>query len=335
MTAKPPALFTMSPELVPRLYPEPLMRRLTAVLDIDPAGAVQRFEGPEADAALSQAEVIVSGWGSARFDEALLERAPRLRAILHTAGSIKWHVSPLAWERGIAVSSSVGANALPVAEYTLGSILLAGKGIFTQREDFRARRSFTLGLIHEGVGNFGRVVGIVGASRIGRRLIELLRPFDFQVLLSDPHVDAAEADRLGVRLVELDDLMAASDVVTVHAPALPETDDLIDAKRLAAMRDGAVLINTARGSLVNTDALTAELESGRISAIIDVTEPEPLPTESVLYDLPNVFLTPHTAGSHGNELARMGLFMVEEAERFIAGEPLVHTIDRDSLWKQA
>jgi phosphoglycerate dehydrogenase-like enzyme len=325
----------MNPRHLPQLFPEPVMRRLTAVLDIDPGLVAERFNDAEVGPVLADAEVIVSGWGSPRLDEAALEKAPRLRAVLHTAGSVKFHISESAWDRGIVVSSAAGANALPVAEYTLASILLAGKGIFNLREDFRANRSFVLGYTHPDVGNFGRVIGIVGASKIGRRVIELLRPFDFEVLLADPFVSEEEAAGLGVRLTDIDALVAEADVVSVHAPDLESTRHLVNAERLASMKDGTVVVNTARGRLVDTDALTAELLSGRLSAVIDVTHPEPLPTASPLFDLPNVFLTPHVAGSQGNELARMGLYMVEEAERLADGAPLVHRVDPAELWKLA
>src|SRR5262249_54884850 len=148
--------------------------------------------------------------------------------------------------------------------------------------------------------------GVIGASRIGRRVIELLRPFDLDVYLFDPYVDAALAESLGVHLVDLDVLLRTCDVVSVHAPQTPQTLDLIGADQLALMRDGATLINTARGGLVDPDALAKELLRGRLCAVLDVTDPEPLPSDSALYELPNVFVTPHIAGSHGNELARLG-----------------------------
>jgi phosphoglycerate dehydrogenase-like enzyme len=325
----------MSPEFLHQLFPEPLMRRLSAVLDFDPELIVRDFTEPAAKAALAEAEVVVSSWGTPVLDDETLAGAPNLKAVLHAAGTVKWIIGPAGWERGLLVSSSSGANALPVAEYTLASILMAGKGIFQLREDFRKDRTFTLGYIHPEVGNFGRTVGVVGASKIGRRLMELLRPFDFTVLLADPYIGEAEAAALGARLVPLDELVAGADVVSVHAPDLPETEHLINAERLALMRNGTVVVNTARGRLVDTDALTAEVLSGRLSAVIDVTHPEPLPAHSPLYDLPNVFLTPHVAGSHGNELSRMGLFMVEDAERYAAGEPLVHQVDPTTLGRQA
>lgn len=332
MADHPKALFAMDPVFLPQLFPEPLMRRLGAVVDIDPDAVVEDFEGVDG---LDEVEVIVSGWGSPRLDAGVLERAPKLRAVLHAAGSVKSHIGPAAWERGIVVSSAAGANALPVAEYTLAAILLAGKGIFGLRERFSAERSFTLGHIHPEVGNFGIRVGVIGASAIGRRVIDLLRPFDFEVLLADPYVDADEAAALGARLVELDHLVSQANVVSVHAPDLAETRHLINAERLAAMKDGTVVINTARGRLVDTDALIAELRTGRLSAVLDVTHPEPLPDSSPLFDLPNVFMTPHVAGSQGNELARMGLFMVEEAERLAAGLPLVHRVDPELLGRRA
>jgi phosphoglycerate dehydrogenase-like enzyme len=334
MTDRIPGLFAMDPVYLPKLFPEPYLRRLRAVLDIDPGLVARDFTGERTAAALAEAEVIITGWGAPRLDPPVLAAAGKLRAVLHAAGSVQW-VDQAVHERGIAVVSAQSANAVPVAEYTLGVILLAGKDIFGLRERFRTERGFVIGEDHGETGNFGRTVGLIGASRIGRRVIELLRPFDFEVLLSDPHVDADEAARLGVRLVDVDTLLARADIVSIHAPDLPATRHLVNAERLAAMKDGAVLVNTARGSLVDTDALASELATGRISAIVDVTDPEPLPAASPLFDLPNLFLTPHVAGSQGNELARMGLSIVEEAERLAAGEPLVHAVDPGLLSIQA
>ncbi|MEV3936651.1 hydroxyacid dehydrogenase [Glycomyces sp. NPDC049804] len=333
MAQHPKALFAMNPVFLPQLFPEPLLRRLNAVLDIDPDEVAERFDG--ADDALAEIEVIVSGWGAPLLDADVLERAPKLRAVLHAAGSVKGHLGEAVWERGIEVASAADANALPVAEYTLAAILMAGKGIFDLRERFRDERTFELGYIHPEVGNFGLRVGLIGASAIGRRVAELLRPFDVDVLLADPYVSEEDAAALGTRLVGLDRLVTEAHVVSVHAPDLPETRHLIDAARLAAMKDGTVLVNTSRGRLVDTDALVAELRTGRLSAVLDVTHPEPPPADSPLFDLPNVFMTPHVAGSQGNELARMGQCIVEEAERLAAGLPLAHRVDPELLGRRA
>jgi len=172
-------------------------------------------------------------------------------------------------------------------------------------------------------------VGIVGASRIGRRVIELLRPFDLDVLLHDPWVDDDDARRLGARALPLDELLAGCDVVSLHAPAVPETRHMLDARRLALLRDGATLVNTARGALVDGKALELELVSGRIAAVLDTTDPEILPSDSPLYELPNVFLTPHIAGSLGDETSRMTELALDEIERFTQGRPLQHAVRRE------
>jgi phosphoglycerate dehydrogenase-like enzyme len=248
---------------------------------------------------------------------------PKLRAILHAAGTVRGFVTDACWERGLLVSSAAHANAIPVAEYTLAAILLSGKNALTRKP------------LDDNVGNYGRRVGVIGASRVGRRLLELLHPFELTVSLSDPYVTPDEADALGATLLPLDDLLSTSDVVTLHAPDLPATYRMLDRRRLALIPDGATLINTSRGALIDPIALTDELVSGRLNAVLDVTEPEPLPPDSPLHRLPNVLLTPHIAGSLGNELERLGAAVAEEIERLVSGLPLRHQVLRRDLERVA
>jgi len=318
----------MRADLPPRLFSAAAIERLQRVASID-SRLVLTDLGPPA---LERAEIILSGWGCPPVDERVLESAPALRAIVHAGGGVKGHVTAACWERGILVSTAAAANVAPVAEYTLARILLANKGADRMARAYRARRAqVNLHAEFPAVGNRGKTVGIVGASRIGRRVMELLRPFELNVLVSDPYLDADEAARLGVEWRELDDLLAASDVVSLHAPSLASTRHMIDARRLALLRDGATLINTARGALVDQDALVAELASGRIDAVIDVTVPEILPPDSPLYDLPNVVLTPHIAGALGVEVRRLGESAVDEIERYAAGEPFAHPVTAADL----
>jgi phosphoglycerate dehydrogenase-like enzyme len=325
----------MTAENVPQIFPPDVLSRLRATVEIDPVLIAEDFTDPRVREALAEVEVLVTGWGCPRIDEAVLAAAPRLRAVLHSAGSVKGFVAPAVWERGIAVSTAAAANALPVAEYTLAMILLTGKDILGRRDRLRAGRESSGWAFVPGIGNHGRRVGVIGASRIGRRVIELLRPFDLRVSLTDPYVDEAGAAALGVPLLSLDDLLQTSDIVTVHAPDTPETHRLLDRRALALLPDGAVLINTARGALVDHDALVDELRTGRLFAVLDVTDPEPLPTGSPLLDLPNAFVTPHLAGSQGNEAARLGLAVAKEAERLAAGRQLAHGIHREALERTA
>lgn len=331
MHDRPAALFAMNPENLPRLFPPPVLDRLRQLVRIDTELVAQDFTRPAAAVALAEAEFLITGWGCPRLDEKVLDAAPRLRAVLHAAGSIRGLVTEACWERGLIVSSAVHANALPVAEYTLAVILLAGKDAFTLRE--RYRREHTYPPAHDLIdqGNNGRRIGIIGASRVGRRVLELLRPFDLRVSLHDPYIDEAEAAALGARLLPLDELLRTSEIVSLHAPEIPATYRMLGRERLALIPDGAVLVNTSRGSLIDPAALTEELVSGRIGAVLDVTEPEPLPGDSPLHHLSNVFLTPHIAGSVGNELARLGGTVVEELEHLAVGRPPTHQVRRTDL----
>ncbi|MGW0761632.1 hydroxyacid dehydrogenase [Streptomyces sp. NPDC002814] len=331
----PRAVFAMDPVHLPLLFPPPLMARLKQASDIDPALVVQDLTDPRTADALARAEVLITGWGCPHLDADALVAAPDLRTVLHAAGSVRSLIGDALWKHGVTVSSAVTGNALPVAEYTLAMILLAGKDTFTHRERFRATHTYPTNEETASTGNVGRRIGVIGASRVGRRLLELLRPFDFTVLLHDPYVSPAEAAELGAQLLSLEDLLRHSDIVSLHAPDIPETYRMLDGDRLALIRDGGVLINTSRGALVDHDALTDELVSGRLHAILDVTEPEPLPAGSPLYRLPNVFLTPHIAGSLGNELERLGRIVVEEMERVGGGDALVHEVRVGDLGRVA
>ena len=322
----------------PILRPEDLLapdarRRITELAHWDPHFTVHSADSLP-DALLARTDVLLTSWGAPCVDEAFLARAPRLKALIHAAGSLRGIATEAAYDRGVVFSSAAWANALPVAEYTLAAILAANKDLLGLREHFRAARTGRgLRQSHRHIGNYRRVVGVVGASRLGRRVIELLRPFDLDVLVHDPYLDAAEADRLGVPgSVELDELCRRSDVLTLHAPAVPATHHMIDRHRLALLRDGATLVNTARGALVDLAALTAEVLSGRLRLVDDVTEP---PADSPLYDAPGAFLTPHIAGSYGTELTRLGHAAVAELTRYCSGEPFVHGVSRDAFHRTA
>ncbi|MEU1850637.1 hydroxyacid dehydrogenase [Streptomyces sp. NPDC019990] len=335
MSQRPQALFAMAPENVPHLFPPEVLARLRESVDIDPALVARDFADPGVREALARTEILITGWGCPRIGETVLDAAPRLRAVLHSAGSVKSFATPGIWRRDIAVSTAAAANALPVAEYTLAMILLAGKDVLAARDRLRTTRTSSGWGIVPGIGNYGRRVGVIGASRTGRRVLELLRPFDLRPVLTDPYVHEEEAASLGVPLLPLDDLLRTSDIVTVHAPETPETHHMIGSRELALMPDGAVLLNTARGALVDHDALVAELSAGRLTAILDVTDPEPLPADSPLHDLPGAFVTPHLAGSQGNELARLGRSVAEEAERLLTGGELAYAVDPAALERAA
>ena len=306
------------------------LRGLGRLLNTEPIGAWD----DDADAVLAEAEVIVGHWGCPPLDADMLNRAPRLGLFAYAAGTVKMTLTDAVWDRGIRVTSGANANAEPVAEFTLAAILFANKGVLWRRGP--ADYSAISAMGGRQWGNYGRTIGIVGASLVGRRVIELLRPFShLSVTLYDPYVTHKEATSLGVTKLELDELCAGADVLSIHAPALPETLHMIGAAQLSALPDDATVINTARGPLIDHEALMPHLASGRLYAILDVTDPEPLPDDSPLLDMPNVWLSPHLAGSQGTELARMTDYVFEEVRRWSAGEPALNEVTRDRLTTMA
>lgn len=334
---RPRAVLAMSEGLFGRFFDAAAQGRLAELADLDPALVLTEFGSPRARAALADAEVLLTGWGCPPLDAEALAAAPRLAAVVHTAGSVKGFWTDACRDRGLAVTSAAGANAVPVAEYTVAAVLFSGKGVLRARDAYRARPGEAADWQEflAADGNHRRRVGVLGASRIGRRVLELLRAFDFELHVSDPYLTPDQAEALGARLVDNAELFARCSTVSLHAPWLPETEGLVGPELLAALPDGAVLINTARGAIVQQDALIAELETGRISAVIDVTHPEVPEADSPLYRLPNVLLTPHIAGSMGNELHRMGAFALDELERWTRGERFADPVSPELLARTA
>jgi phosphoglycerate dehydrogenase-like enzyme len=307
------------------------LERLEAVGEIIDPVPLASFDDDRAATVLAEADVLLGHWGCPTLTAEVMDAAPRLAMFAYAAGTVKWQVTDAVWARDLLVTSAAAANAVPVAEYTVAMILLANKGVLLFREHQRDP-SVQLPFDMTKLGNVGRRVGLVGASLVGRHVIDLLAPYDLQVLVYDPYLDAAEAEQLGVEKVDdLDDLCARVDVLSLHAPDIEATRRMIGAPQLAALHDGATFVNTARPALVDTAALEAELTSGRIEGILDVTDPEPLPAGHPLLGLPNVFVTPHVAGAVGNELPRLAALAVEEVERFARGEPPLHPVRESDL----
>ena len=205
---------------------------------------------------------------------------------------------------------------------------MAGKKApFLAADARRHRQDWTYRRRRGPLSNLGLTVGIIGFSRIGRMVVARLQQLDdITCVVSDPYADAGQVHAAGARLVDLQEMLGQVDILSIHAPELPSTRHLIAAAALANLRDHTTVINTARGSLIDTAALEAECAAGRLNAILDVTDPEPLNADSVLYDLPNVMITPHIAGSLDGEVKRMTDTALDELERLTRGRPLRHRI---------
>lgn len=323
-------MLAMDPEVTDAVFPGELRERLDSLLDIRPTDPVDDFLMPAARSALAQTEVLITGWGCPAVDSAMLAAAPRLAAVFHAAGSVKGHLAAQVWDRGVVVSSAAEANAGPVVEFTLAAITLAGKRAFALARQYTAGQ-FATRADRSVIGGDGRRVGVIGASRIGRPVIRRLVMAGYRVLVADPYLSSDDAAALGASLTEVDDLCAESDIVTLHAPDVPRTRHLIDERRIALMRGGTIVINTARGALVDTEALTRACASGHLDAVLDVTDPEPLPPGHPLLSLPNVLVTPHLAGASGMEVRRLGGYVLAELTAYLHGQPLRGQIHRDDL----
>lgn len=326
---RPKLAFAMAADKTKFVFDGDGLSRLAHICDVVQEEPLGEFESAQARQTLASVDILITGWGCPMITPEAVRAAPNLQLIAHAAGTVKYMLDPAVYGAGIRVTHAADANAVPVAEFTLASIIFANKRVFELRDRYRAdpsRRS-SYALMDEPIGNFRRTVGLIGASRIGRKVATLLECLDYEVLLYDPFVEQGDPITKIAELVDLDALMARSDVVSIHAPSLPSTHGMIGPHQLKLMKDGAALINTARGALVDEAALIAELQTGRIHAVIDVTDPEIPDAQSPLFSLPNVFLTPHVAGAIGTERLRLGQMAIEEVERFVAGLPMAYEVE--------
>lgn len=280
--------------------------------------------------AFSKVETIFTTWGMPAFTEEEIRNAfPSLKAVYYAAGSVRYFAAPFL-SCGVRVHSAWAANAVPVAECTTAQILLANKGFFKSCRlcsKERALRDEAKRYAEEKSGNFDASVGIIGAGMIGKMVIRALKSYDLKVLAYDKFLSKEELAALGAEKVTLDALFSRCDTISNHIANLPETVGMLRYEHFSRMKKNATFINTGRGAqVVEEDLLRALLEEPDRTAILDVTDPEPPFENSKLYNLPNVFLTPHIAGSSGNEVRRMGEYMLEEYRRGVRNERFLYEV---------
>lgn len=277
-------------------------------------------------AAGAELAAVITVWGAPAFPQAFWEAHPECRFFGHMAGSVK-HFFPddtprYLLEHGITVVCGQYGLGINVAECTIGLMIALSRrfgDLWATVRDGGWRSDSVPG---EPQGLLGATVGLVSASVIGRKVVELLRPFECRVLMYDPYLSEYDAGRLGVERVELRELLSTADIISLHHPQTPETDRMIGAEELACIRDGAVFINTARPRAIDPDALLAEARRGRFQIALDVTEPEPLPADHPLRALPNVWITPHRAGTGVHGSMMVGDIVMQSLDAHLAGRPV-------------
>lgn len=277
-------------------------------------------------------DALVTGWGVPALTEEFFENADRLQIIAHSAGSVKHLFPGDLWEkyvvpRQITVFSANQALAYNVAEGTVGYMISVPRRFLEHVMHVRTTTGWRKpGLPTTGQYLLGATVGIISASKVGREVIRLLGPFDTKILVFDPYLSDWEAGRLGVEKADLNAVFERSDIVSLHAPTTPETEKMIGKEQLSRMRDGALLINTSRGWVLDHDALYEEARTGRILVVLDVTTPEPLPGDHPLRKLENVYITPHLSGAGNYGYYRIGEMTVRALEQKFSGRPVVGAI---------
>ncbi len=279
---------------------------------------------------LADVGVIFSGWGAPVMDATFLAAAPKLRAVFYGAGSIKYFTSEAFWARDITVTSAYAMNAIPVAEFTLASVLLSLKRVWRFALETKRLGAFPQADGVKMAGAYGSKVGLISYGMIARLVRERLRPFDLEVLVYDPFLKPAQAAEADVKLVSLEKIFAECDVVSLHTPWLKETENMIRGAHFEKMKPGATFLNTARGAIVN-EAELIEVFTRRtdLTALLDVTHPEPPVPGSPFYSLPNIVLTPHIAGSLEKECRRMGQLMIDEFDLWANGEVMKWGISKE------
>lgn len=280
--------------------------------------------------AIAGADIAITSWGNTTLTKEILDECPNLKLVVHAAGTVKPIVSDELWERGIRVTGSPKPLGQGVAETALGLTISASKNFYNLNTNLHN------GGWAEGKENIRELyeltVGVVSSGWVGRHYIKLLQNFDVDVLLYDPYVTDEKAAEMGCKKADFETLLKECDIISIHAPSIPATNNLFNAETLKLMKKDAVLINTARGSIVDEAALYEHMKAGNLKyACLDVFNPEPPATDNPLRTLPNVILTPHLAGLAQNGRRRIGMHAAEEIEHFINGEKMECEVLKEML----
>lgn len=280
----------------------------------------------------SDVRYVFSTWGMPKISEEEIKKYfPNVKALFYAAGSVQSFAHEFI-NCGVKVFSAWQANAIPVVEYAVSQILLANKGYFQlalrTKENYDEAHEFA----SRYKGNYGAAIGILGDGAIGSKVIERLLQYNLRIYVYSVTMSQESAERLGVKLASLKEIFSECDVISNHLANNAQTKGIISRELIGCMKDYATFINTGRGAQVDEAALIEKLsENDTITAVLDVTFPEPPQKDSLLYRLPNVVLTPHIAGSSGNEVCRMAEYMLEESKRFENGEPTRFEVTSDML----
>jgi len=310
-----------------------VFQRMLDLFEVSVNDTGKELEPEEVACRVAGCDALVTGWGSRGLAEAVFEAAPNLKIVAHSAGSPKFlatqeMIDQYLIPRGITIFSANKAIALNVAESAVGMLIMTTRRWIDHNAYYHQTGKWGSAEIpRNGQYLRGCKLGVVSASAVGREVIRLLQPWDVHFLVYDPFLTEEGSREMGVEKVELNELFERADHVTVHAPKLPATDNLIGHDQLRRLQDGATLVNTSRGSVIDEAALIEEAQTGRIFVALDVTEPEPPAADSPLQHLPNVTVLPHVSGAGNYGYYKIGEYTVQALEDCFAGKPVDGTVN--------
>ncbi len=319
------------------VYAEENINRVASLCDIEKDKVYTESEILADPTPFKDVEYIFSTWSMPGGGEIkLVDYLPNLKAVFYAAGSVRYFANEY-FEKNVKIFSAYAANAIPVAEFTVGQILLANKGYFQSCVLAKAGDYAKAGEIsHARVGNYGANVGIIGAGMIGRKVIELLKPYKLNILVFDVFMTEEQAEAMGVKKCTLEEIFASCHVVSNHLANVPATQGILKKEHFESMMPYATFINTGRGAQVDEDGMIEVLEARKdLCALLDVTISEPPVEGSKFFTLENVFLSPHIAGSQGWEVRRMAELVIDEFEKYLNGRPTLYEITPEKLAKMA
>lgn len=283
-------------------------------------------------------EYIFSTWGMLSLTEDEIRKyLPNLKCVFYAAGTVQYFAKPFL-ACGVKVFSAWMANAVPVAEYTVAQILLANKGYYQSADRYSLGEDFNR--VRKAVvqypGNYDTPVGILGVGAIGQLVCEMLKPFRLKVLAYSRSLTEEKATAMGVEKSDIETIFKTCQVVSNHIADNPRTKGIFTKEHFAAMRPYATFLNTGRGAqVVEKDLADVLSERPDLTAVLDVTWPEPVEKDSPFIGLSNCILTPHIAGSSGNEVWRMAEYMIAEYDRYANGEATLYEVTEEMLERMA
>ena len=309
------------------LLPPEYVQRLDALGEVEWHESEERLSPEELRDRLPGVDAVITCWGTPCFTGEVLAKADQLAFIGHAAGSVANIASGAVYDRGITVASANEHMAKGVAEWNLAAMLMGRRELWTWYDRVRGGGWLTRDERQERVRRVdGCTVGIIGYGAIARELIRLMEPFDCRILVHTRYLSEPDAAAAGLELASVEQILRESDVIHLLTSLRQDTHKMINAGNVKLIKDGAVFINSGRGKIIDEPALIEELKTGRFIAVLDVYWKEPLPPDSPLRTLPNVFPTPHLGGSGGEP--RYGLVVIESLEQFVRGETPSNAVSR-------